>query len=1174
MIRCFNLSLNGFAAWIPPRQIRFTERVRGGTPICWCCWQAADASTFRSFVMSGLVKALDRAGLRHLLGKTVYDTALEVIEGWHNEFPGNITRLERALEEEYGLTLSAFKQDLKGKLADKALERFRTLHPRASGAPFSEADVIQRPADAYEAVANQIADHGYSGIFVIADEFTHLLEQLAQGSSASDVKAIDSLASKAVASGTSQMHFYVVSLDNFASAQGLDRQAQLALERSGGRFSAHELKSQYTEELISASIGKLVPASALFGGASAQHDHLLTVAMELWEKGNDSRITKEWIEKTIVQGCFPLHPLTTYCLPRLNHVLAQNERTMFRFIQDDAQGLRHFIETTDGEPNEYGWMPLLALDHLFPYFETTLKDKREDLWQAYLDACSRLAPHELEHGLEGRVLRALVLLEVVGDPKLRANLERLSDAVNLPPRATDQLTAALEKLEESEITYPSAAGFYQLNRPGQANPRELRRRITQHAQKLDLSPASHLNARYGRYPIIAKEYNSSRGSSRSLAVHFATRNELESPATVNRWQEGAEGVAIYAIASSQQEIDELRTLARNLTRKHAWLVVSVPRVPTLVVQALKSSMAVAAIKQEEKSSSQGVHDILARFTDDYTKALNTALDAYDKPQDLEWYFGGQTIGVTTQAERSALASRVVDQRFPFTPAHNQAQHLRPGNIQAAVRTAMKQILTAPFKLAQSRNAAAEAVLRSGALPLGLIYNVQSSGGYDEYDVKEPLPADSHKVWNLIRKNLEDQTPWGQIVQQLLQPPYGLYPNIVGLFVATFFRIYRDSLTVSQKTRMGSQQVDVTEDVISKLVEKASDYTVLFEPLPDWEQMLLRSVEQALPASYRHSNSGSLRMLVAESCRNWARASNPLAQNVTAEDLARLSGSTSVELFELAYGFRQLASLPNREIVAAALQTQLPILLGLPEDHSVWDEGLLTMKMADLRQACLLLDELPSTLRSYLGDQIGRVFGATEPPLDEKETFRRVREWHSKLTSKNISLSTEAGFLLSQLRNNPYDLEQVFLKTLAHRWTSEYTVTWKKMTTVNTYLERLAIAVKEIERASQGSNRDNQPPRSRIDTEDVPSETKKEEPKEEYTRTASQPTRVEEVQIGSSNKKVEQTSNGVSRNQNNAGNGDQLVEIAFKEIEEKVLARMNRNQHLALLKLLNEKYGAG
>ena len=57
-------------------------------------------------------------------------------------------------------------------------------------------------------------------------------------------------------------------------------------------------------------------------------------------------------------------------------------------------------------------------------------------------------------------------------------------------------------------------------------------------------------------------------------------------------------------------------------------------------------------------------------------------------------------------------------------------------------------------------------------------------------------------------------------------------------------------------------------------------------------MLLRYVEQALPRSYRHSNSGSLRVLVAERLPQLGKDSS-IPADVTAEDLAQLTGSSSI-----------------------------------------------------------------------------------------------------------------------------------------------------------------------------------------------------------------------------------------------------------------------------------------
>ena len=87
------------------------------------------------------------------------------------------------------------------------------------------------------------------------------------------------------------------------------------MERSGGRFFAtHELHSQNMEELISASIAKLIPASRLFEGVQPQMDDMLSLATKLWGARATGRRDREWLDQTVVRGCFPFTS-ACYLLP-------------------------------------------------------------------------------------------------------------------------------------------------------------------------------------------------------------------------------------------------------------------------------------------------------------------------------------------------------------------------------------------------------------------------------------------------------------------------------------------------------------------------------------------------------------------------------------------------------------------------------------------------------------------------------------------------------------------------------------------------------------------------------------------------------------------------------------------------------------------------------------------
>ena len=68
--------------------------------------------------------------------------------------------------------------------------------------------------------------------------------------------------------------------------------------------------------------------------------------------------------QTAVMGCYPLHPISTFILPRLSEKVAQNERTLFTFLSSDKH-LSAFLE--DG--GDFSATP----DYVYDYFEPLLR---------------------------------------------------------------------------------------------------------------------------------------------------------------------------------------------------------------------------------------------------------------------------------------------------------------------------------------------------------------------------------------------------------------------------------------------------------------------------------------------------------------------------------------------------------------------------------------------------------------------------------------------------------------------------------------------------------------------------------------------------------------------------------------------------------------------------------
>lgn len=1053
----------------------------GKPPFLIVLLQADSASTFSSFVLDGLSRSLERVGLGHLLESTFYQAALDLLGSWERDWPDNIRRLEEVLEMDHGRTLNQLKHDLAGPHADSALATFRPAVLKVTGMQFHPTTVIERPAEAFLSVTKQITTAGqYSGVFLIADEFTHLLQKLAESLTAADSKAIDNLAEAAARSGSSQLHFYAVSLESFASVQGTSKQAQIALERSGGRFIPIELLSLDTEELISSSIAKLIPSSHLFNGLQAQTDDLLDLAIRLWTKSASGSRSQQWLQEVVVQGCFPLHPLTTYCLPRLNAVLAQNERTMFSFIWDRERGLSQFIQKGSGDPNPNGRLSLLSLDRVFPYFEANLKEKRPDLLLAYQQAGSTLSHQQLEEGLEGRLVRALVLLDVAGgDPNLRADREILRQALGLAASQAPDIEHALHELEQAGIAYPTQSGFYQLVKPGHANPLELRREINRRVQSLSGSPIELLNAQHKPNDLDAVRYNNERGTVRKLTAIFVSCADLVSPAILRQALQKNEGLLCYVVAGSEPELQQAHSAALQLTRQHDQLIVAAPRRPTDLVQRFLQKRALEALRASQEYQSSEYQDLLrdtGLVGSDYATYLEESLRFYEQPSNFTWFRDGHTEPVATPNDRIILASTVMGTVFPDTPAHSTRQHLKPSGKYKPLQEAIDKILQAPFTVSvgsKARKTPADAILLNGAEELGLLNCTSQEKGLATYDVCMPSQEQklSSKVWSQLDKHLQQGQPWSDLVSALMSRPYGLYPSVLQLFWAAFYRANSDYLEVYRLEAGNPTPLIITSDRIIDMVDTPTTYAVYYRPLTEQQRKFLRGlVERAIRPNRGFSNPAeegtSLRGYVANQLRNWARKVPSAVRQASLEEIGSILQGVSTDILSACVALIQTAFQASEAQMISALSDTLPVSLGLSSESIQWTESQVDQALAYAESACQELQRFQKTFELYMAWRVGQLFGLSERPNNPNDSLWVAQKWRKETVGMvhgiDLGGAPDARDLLKVLDNEPHDFEQAFLNTLAFSWKLKVFGEWAGISVRDEFLRRLEEAKHMVE----------------------------------------------------------------------------------------------------------------
>ena len=132
--------------------------------------------------------------------ETNYKAAVAVIKRWKAEFPDTYNQLKKAIES----PISKFIDDLEN-YSGSAYEKFEHIYPMLTAGstfnPFLGFDVVEL----YECAAKGLRSKGYTGIYLVYDEFSKFLEANIKNASVSDTKMLQDFAEKCTRSGELQM---------------------------------------------------------------------------------------------------------------------------------------------------------------------------------------------------------------------------------------------------------------------------------------------------------------------------------------------------------------------------------------------------------------------------------------------------------------------------------------------------------------------------------------------------------------------------------------------------------------------------------------------------------------------------------------------------------------------------------------------------------------------------------------------------------------------------------------------------------------------------------------------------------------------------------------------------------------------------------------------------------
>ena len=790
----------------------------------------SNTSLTQAFLLA-LQHALIDNNLSDIMPETNYKAAVNVIERWKKAYPETYERFKTLIDR----PVTQIIDDL-NRYDISAYSLFESIYPQLTSGgvfnPFLGFDVV----DLYESVVKEIASKGFTGIYVIYDEFSKYLESNITAASVSDTKMLQDFAEKCNRSGNLQMHIMLISHKEISNyIDKLPKQKVDGWRGISERFKHIHLNNNFSQtyEIISSVIQKNQRKWNSFVKSEKSNFNQLR---DIYGKHPIFSDDKNDIDLAI-QGCYPLHPVSTFILPRLSERVAQNERTLFTFLSaKDESTLSSYLNNVDD--SKFG---LITPDLIYDYFEPLLRKEiyANEIHNIYLLSANILNKID-PSSLEAKIIKSIALIYLV------EQFERLKptrdEIINIFSYSTpvDVINNAIDNLIDREyVIYLKQSN--QFLRMKQSSGVDIWKKISEFTERIGAKQTvkqtlNLLNFDTYLYPA---RYNDQKEMVRYFAFQFIDESEVQAK---TNWIEKsnmfkADGV-VYAVIlnsdeSSKSVYNDLLISSSGCKRSVFIILKKYEEIQSVI----KQFAAVAHLRSEVTDDPILFEEYDVVF-DDLRDVTNSFISSYTHPERLKarYIYDGKERQITRKAELTELLSEICDQIYSLTPIINN---------EAVNRNEITGIAST------SRNKIVSALLRTELEPsLGLIGFGQDvsimrstlirTGILEEKEGR--LILNLHPNDNLICQMLEtienfilSSRKEGQISFDILYdiltlPEYhiGLRKGLIPIYLAAVLHQYKKQVVIQDI----HSQVQISASLLQQINSVPQQYSISFI---DWDQ---------------------------------------------------------------------------------------------------------------------------------------------------------------------------------------------------------------------------------------------------------------------------------------------------------------------------------------------------
>lgn len=998
----------------------------------------SNTSLTQAFLLS-LQRTLSEHDLLSAMPETNYKAAISVIKRWQKDFPETFEKFLNGIDDPVEVFI-----DRLGNYDVAAYGAFEQVYPSLTAGsafnPFLGFDVVEL----YESVAKSLKSKGYTGLYVVYDEFSKFLEANIVDASVSDTKMLQDFAEKCCRSGSLQLHLMLISHKEISNY--IDK---LPKEKTDGwrgvseRFKHIHMNNNFSQtyEIISSVIQHKEP---IWGTFCDEHARDFEALFSRYQKHQMFMDAQGEIE-TAIRGCFPLHPVSTFILPRLSERVAQNERTLFTFLS--AEGTATLAVFLDEYEDNF---TLVTPDLIYDYFEPLLKKEvyAGDIHDTFV-LTSTILNQIPEDTLGSKIIKTISLIYILGQfERLNPTKEQIIGIYSGTYELSEIEQAISDLIEKEFVIYIKRSNDYL--RLKQTSGVDIQQKIHDQieSQSGKITTKDVLNGSNFDNYMYPTRYNDDHEMTRFFAFQFISSAEVTVDVDWNLKSESidADGIIYGIILENETQLKKITKIIKDTSLGYERYIFVLPK-HYKDVEAVAQEYAAIAKLRDHAVDDPVLFDEYEVVFEDLQEIIKGFIGMYTHPENYRsvYIHNGNELHVYRKSGLTEVMSQICDAVYNMTPVINN-ESVNKNDITSVAQNSRNKIVSALLRselepnLGLSGTGQEVSIMRSTLLRTGIW---SEDGGVPQINLHPENVNMRHMLETIedfiLETRQNGKTSFAELYERLTSPEYhiGLRYGLIPIYVAAVMHNYRQQIVIND--RFGP--IQTSADALIQINSDPSSFTLEYlDWNPEKENYIARLSDAFRDYVVDAERSGNSYDYVANAMRRWYMAlpkySKESTKRPTGEKLVR----RQLEIMKL---LRQNTSSSD------LLFKKLPEAVDYHGDYA--DAA------TDIIDAKGFFDGLLTELKQEL---ISKTKAAFLPENDKKASKKTTltdaaKDWCNRLDPKSFEqlFSDGTDRFLQHLRSMTND-EDLFITRLAKLATGLRLEDWDNKT-VKQYIDALA-----------------------------------------------------------------------------------------------------------------------